>query len=79
MPSKVDDSGVDLSFSSNDLSLIDSPRQCTKTKSHVEGGIVPDGQLYAGENVKFSTMKQVRCDLCRKRDNTDHHPKVRYP
>jgi hypothetical protein len=53
------DSGIDFT---NDSSV--APRQCTKTKSHVEGRIVLVGRLHAREIVKFSTTKQVRCDFC---------------
>ena len=71
MSSIVDD---ELSFASNDSTLCDSPRRCTKTKSHVEGAIIPDGLLEAGEICTFSTLKQVKCDLCLKRNSLVHNP-----
>jgi hypothetical protein len=49
------------------------PRRCTKTKGHVEGDTVFDGQLYAGDTVTFSISKQVRCDLGLKRDKIDRY------
>jgi hypothetical protein len=68
MPSIVDD---ELSFASNDSTLVDSPRRC---KSHVEGAIIPDGLLDAGEICAFSTLEQVKCDLCLKRNRLVHNP-----
>ena len=73
----------DMSSVSSDLTLVDLPRVCSKTKSHVEGNTVPDGQLFAREIVTFGTLGQVRCDLCLKRDKFDHNPrnnaKVNFP
>ena len=52
MPSAVDDSGVDLSFSSNDSTLVDSPRTCDTSP----GSLIAD----------VSESHKKPCSRCRK-------------
>ncbi len=77
MPGVVLDSDIDLSCSSNDATLVASPRQCTHMKCHMEGMIVMLG-IFKGKHCTFEENNSY-CDLCCAQKRNTHNKKVSSP